>query len=189
MNRKFSSNVLAAFAATACLALGASAAMASGSPDTPFRVQLGGYFPSNGTIRDLTANTQFDAGLSYDIQKAGKGASAIPYGLYVNLDSVKKHGYALSTAGVGIDARSYFSADQSSVKPYVGLGIGGYNVYSDDHGSHNDFKFGGKISAGIETQRGVYLEAGYTAIGKAKLIGENKTLDPSGASVDIGYKF
>jgi outer membrane protein W len=184
MNSKFSSS-LAFIAVASCLAITASAAMAGPNTNTPWRVQAGGFFPSNGTIRNLTDNTQLDAGFSYDIQKSQSN----PYGIYANIDTVKKHGYTLSAVAVGLDVRNYLSNAKNDVQPYIGLGVGGYNIYSDTSSSHNDLKFGGKVSVGIESKQGVYLEAGYTGIAKAHLVGQAKTLDPGGVSVDLGYKF
>jgi hypothetical protein len=186
MKRFINYMLIAGATAFASLAVASVPARADDSTSAkPLRIQVGAYFPTKDTIRDLTADTQFGGGIAYDFGST----QSIPYGLYLDFGTVKKNGYALSTVGGGVQGRYYFNPKSSKASPYFGLGIGGYNVYSDDNGSHNDFKFGGKATLGIEAQSGIYVEAGYTAIGKAKLIGENNDVDPSGATLDIGYKF
>jgi hypothetical protein len=189
MKRNISKTLLAVIAASTFAAVGATAAHADQTNPKPFRVQVGAFWPNNGTIKDLTANTQFGGGAAYDVVSPKVGQNALPIGVYVDFGTVKKHGYDLSTVGGGVEGRYYFSPAESTTQPYFGLGVGGYNVHSDYSGSKDDFKFGGKATLGIETTSGGYLEGGYTFIAKAKLINEAQTLDPSGATLDLGYRF
>jgi len=153
----------------------------------PFTVKLGGYFPSDGDVKDNVGSTWFSFGLNYDIGKT-KTESPVVYGAYLDgtFSSKSKDGTSFkdSVYGLGAEGRYYFGKPTEPVTFYAGGGAGAYFLYGKDKGgSQNNVHLGLKLLAGVEFKQGFLGEVSYT------FTGDVRGSSLSGFGAYVGYRF
>jgi hypothetical protein len=183
--------VLAASAAFVLIGVVGGSAQAqqtiAGTPVTnvqrPWRVQLGGFLPTNQNVQDTLGRSFFSYGASYDL---GKTTSYNPTmaSVYFDGSSQSRDGARLSYYGLGLEGRHYFNPGWRSLRYYGGAGVGAYLLNNDVGGdSHNDTRLGAKLLAGAEMNNGFFGEANYT------LINSVRGHSPNGFNLGVGYRF
>lgn len=175
----------------ATLALGFGVATIGHAQDTtpvqkPLSIKLGAFFPTQSNGRDLEGSTAFSAGLDYAFVKTATASPTLP-SIYFDYAGGSKHGGHLQTYGLGVAVRQYTNGAPMAggTSPYVGAGIGAYIADVKNGGGSSSTKtvLGGKVFAGLEFGGGEFVEASYN------LIGSNKGSNPSGAGLQLGYRF
>jgi len=155
----------------------APAAHAQAAEPKPFRLYLGGFFPSKSETKDRVGDVVFSWGLSYDLHM-NKPLPATPFvyfdGVWASADDYLNRSITFHYLGIGPGLRYYLGQKKGEApKPnrfYVGGGIGGYFIsthITDSNGFYistvdNDFKFGGKLLAGYEFSKALLFEGDYT---------------------------
>lgn len=151
--------------------------------ERPFRIKLGGLFPTDNSVSDRVGNYLFSYGVGYDFGKTTATAPTV-YSFYLDGATRSRGDDRLTYNGIGVGLRRYFTPALLPTRFYAGAGIGGYLVNSRRaNDSNNDFKFGGKLLAGAELNGGLFGEVDYT------LISSVKGYTPQGFNVSLGYRF
>jgi hypothetical protein len=159
----------------------------------PLRLQAGVFTPYKGDFRNLTQSQQFDAGLTWDFQEATPKNSKHPVRLAVFSDysTVTKSGNQVSREGIGLQGRFYLAPLTASATPYIGIGAGFYNIHTGASASpsRNSTEPAARLSVGVDTNTGWFVDASFTSINSTSFANTGKSLDPSGYSFDLGFKF
>jgi hypothetical protein len=157
--------------------------------EKPFRLFLGGYFPTNSDTKDVIGDTEFSWGMSYDVpSKKPMPAKIAVYfdGVWANADSVGGLDVDFHYLGIGPMARYYLGQKGGGDAPqksrfYLGGGFGIYWITAqivDNAGFYvstldNDIKLGGKLLGGVEFGKSFLVEGDYTWPGSSKGNGWN----------------
>ena len=160
----------------------------------PIRLQLGGYFPTDSSLKNGVSKEFTRYGASYDVFKS---PVLVPFILSGYVDGIlskeKKFGSpekknAFSMVGVGVQVRQYFNAPLLPISFYTGLAAGPYFVhakFADE--SFSKTVFGGKVFAGVELAQTFYGVVDYTYLSKVSVgKGDYK---PSGFGASLGVRF
>lgn len=153
----------------------------------PFRVKIGGLFPTDAAVRDAIGNNLIFVGLGYDFSKTTSTSPTIieAYFDYANksdtrnvpietgsgqlIDNIRSKATG-TVYGVGVAARYLFSPPTTPTQAYAGAGVGIYNVqYKETNslqGESESFSesktgLGGKLFAGIQSNAGFFGEIEY----------------------------
>jgi hypothetical protein len=155
--------------------------------DRPWRIHVGAFFPVDKSLRDLSGNTHFAVGGSYDVKQSLLGTNSLFQGVYVDGTFGNKSGGHSSVYGAGYKARLAFAAPTKQLNtvgyPYLGAGLGLYFVDDQFISNSTNIRLGGKLFAGFETPKGIFLEAAYS------LIGSVDGYQSSGFTASLGYRF
>ena len=187
MNTK-SSVLIAAATLVAGIGCGAAHAQDTQKVQKPFAVKLGGFFPTDGDIKDSIGSTFFYAGLSYDVAKS-KATNPALYQVYFDYATKKKDGLEFRVLGIGPAVKFLLAPATAKAQPFVGAGIGYYNAKisaSLGNGvsvSESKSRFGGKVFAGYQLKGGFFGEADYT------YVSEIEGTKPGGFGLRAGYRF
>lgn len=171
--------------AVALMSFGGATLSAAEELDRPFRITVGGLFPSDDDVTDLTEDTHFNLGLSYDLW--GKLAQGRYYrgGVFFDLSTSESNGNRYNAYGFGGFGRLYLGDQSTSAwRPYVGASLG---VYFLDYelGAINDesSRLGAGIFGGIESLNGLFGQVGY------RWIGSDRGFNASGLTLSAGFRF
>lgn len=199
-------------AALSVMALGASLASSAHAQDTddtmkptnPFRIKIGGFFPSSSEVKDAVGDTWPHIGISYDFQKT---TAENPTTYFAYIDGTTKKGDIRlanvdfdTTAGFtafGLGARFFFTRPVLPTQFYGGIGIGAYMIRANAEGGGRDIdgnqtNFGGKLLGGVQFNQGFFLEVDYTLAGNVSVkdsLGTAYDGNMNGMTAAIGYRF
>jgi hypothetical protein len=186
--------MMAVAALVAVSALFAPPARAQEEPK-PIRLFLGAFFPSDSDTADAVGSTEFSWGLSYDLpQKKPSPATLAVYfdGVWADSSEVGDLAVRFHYLGIGPEARYYPAKKKQGGEAkanqfYLGGGFGFYYITAQivDDGFYvenidNDFKFGGKLLAGMDFGKSLCLEGDYTWPG---------TSAGQGWNLRLGFRF
>jgi len=142
----------------------------------PFRLKIGGYFPTSGNTKSDFGKNLVAGGLSY------RPLKLIPLDLYTDYTEASKNGNKLQIFDFGVSTRhSLLPISLPIGGPYIEGGLGYYNVKVGGGGTKS--RIGGKVALGYESPIGIFGEAEYDIITKVN------GYDPSGYRLNIGYRF
>ncbi|MDX1932799.1 MAG: hypothetical protein SFU56_09360 [Capsulimonadales bacterium] len=158
----------------------------------PIRLSIGGYFPTDSSLRNGVSKNFVRYGLSYDIWK---NPVLIPVVVGAYVDGVfpkdKDTGSSENSfrfIGVGIQAKKFINAPLLPASFFYGLGVGPYFTRAETAGrSENRSVFGGKVFIGAELAGTVFGTLDYTYLGKVSTDGGD--YKPSGFGASIGVRF
>ncbi|MDX1932796.1 MAG: hypothetical protein SFU56_09345 [Capsulimonadales bacterium] len=167
--------------------------------ERPFRVKIGGFFPTNRETKSEVGRNFFSFGATWDF---GRNPGPVPVFYSVFLDSANKSGSTTVPStppvevgtrrgytGIGVALRNYLVPEGSPQNFYVGGGIGLYqfsrkspelrNGRYESRGATNT-RFGGKFFSGVELPQGYFGEIDYTLPGDST---------GNGLTLSVGYRF
>jgi hypothetical protein len=154
----------------------------------PFRLEAGVIDWNNA---DDEIQGIFTLGASYDFWHNDMGSSV---GLYFDTAGVLQNHPTYKFYGGGLDFRQYVVDRSSEVRPYVGVGVGGYRIDVRDERDNGTTRFGGKAFIGLEARCGFFIEVQYNYFGNkltlvrpAPPISGSRDLGTFGFS--LGYRF
>jgi hypothetical protein len=101
-------------------------------------------------------------GASYDLWHNGMGSSA---GIYIDTAGILQDHPTYRFYGGGLDFRQYVLDRDSEIRPYVGVGVGGYHIDLHDQANVGVTRFGAKAFIGLEARCGFFVEAQYNYFG------------------------
>lgn len=147
-----------------------------------FGIALGVFVPKDSAVKTAGAS-QFNTRFNYDFLPAGR--SPLSVGLFSDGSYGKKNGSKATIGGFGLQARYQLGQAGLPTTTYVTAGVGGYSVQVDRPGKSkvDEVRLGGYIGLGIQARSGVFAEVNY------RLIRSAKSIDGSGASFSIGFRF
>jgi hypothetical protein len=96
--------------------------------------------------------------------------------------------------GGGLNYRQYLLERDSEIRPYVGVGVGGYHIDLRDQENVGVTRFGAKAFIGLEARCGFFIEAQYNYFGdKVGLVRPTRflkgTRELGTFGFDLGYRF
>ena len=170
--------------------------------ERPFRVKIGGFFPTNRVTKSEVGKNFFSFGATWDFAKnpgpvpvfysvffdnAGKTSNTdvTPPGATGSVEVGTERGYS----GLGVALRNYLVPEGSPYNFYVGGGLGIYQFRSRTpqlegnnfrSKSKTNTRFGGKFFTGAEMPQGYFGELDYTLPGDST---------GNGVTLAIGYRF
>jgi hypothetical protein len=164
----------------------------SNQNQSQFSVKVGGFFPSTASASHNSGSTVLSAGLDYAIPSMGQGSTTSLPSVYFDYNGGSKNGGHVDTYGLGVAVRSSAvpsnPASKAGLQPYVGLGVGYYDVMVKNTRvnpsvSGTKATFGGKIFVGVNLTSNFFVEANY------QLISSVKSVNPSGFGAQVGVRF
>jgi hypothetical protein len=162
----------------------AMAAPATAPVSEPTTIKVGAFFPTNGNDSNAAGATQITAGIDYAITKTTQTNPTIP-SVYFDYQGGSRNGGHEDTYALGVAVRGE-SFSSSGTNPYIGVGIGAYDVDAkkgNNGTDKNNVDFGGKIFAGLEFKGGFLVEANY------QILPSEDGINPSGFGAQVGYRF
>ncbi len=155
----------------------------------PFSVKVG----SRSAAQDYDPYNYFYAGATFAYAKSNARIPAAGYALYqVYVDyAARRIGFVTTgsgsphanerSVGFGPAVTYHFAPAIAPIHPFVGLGVGYYNVKI--YSAPSAGRLGSKVSAGLEFRGGFLGEIDYTIIGKVR---DEKA---GGMGLRLGYRF
>ncbi len=154
----------------------------------PISVKVGAFFPTQSSGRNQGGSTRISASLDYALIKTAQNNPTLS-SIYLDYEGGSKHGGHADTYALGVAVRTYTNtpsaANGSRLSPYVGAGIGAYDVDVKNQNSHsaNKVGFGGKVLAGLEFSQAYFVEANY------QFVPQQRGVNPSGFGLQVGARF
>jgi len=148
--------------------------------ERPYRIKVGGFFPTEGDVKDAYGSTFFSGGVSWDFSKT-LATNPTVFTLYTDYTRGERGDNTLGIWGLGVGARFLFAPANSSGQPYGELGLGYYNV--DFSPGPSAGRVGGKLGLGYQLNQGLFGEVEYNLIDKVEGV------NPSGVRLNVGYRF
>lgn len=195
MNNRVAAGMAALLAAGVLVGSGSSAWAQdeSAKPTKPWRVKVGGFFPTKDAVKDTLGSTWAHFGVSYDFQKT-LAEKPITYFAFVDGTNKSKDvssplfrtEYSLGYTGIGGGARFFLTPPDQTTQFYAGAGLGVYlfrgetKVNGVRMTDYKDTKFGGKLLGGVQLNQGIFAEADYTLPGES---------DANGFNLAVGFRF
>lgn len=163
-------------------------------PPRPVRLMVGGYFPAYQGARDALGQQFISFGASLDVAPRTPYSQFV-YSAYFDYFDVVKHTTAGRNEAVlrggGVVTRYHFTPKPLGFDPYVGAGVGLYNVrLKQDYGSSvvkTKTSLGGKFLVGAELPSHVFGEIEYDFLPRPERNGSKNKLN--GYQARIGYRF
>lgn len=163
-------------------------------PSDPVRVMVGGYFPAYHGARDALGQNFLSVGASLDVAPKTPTAQFIYSAYFDYLDRVKHNNGGRTEAvirGGGVLTRYHFTPKPAGFDPYVGAGVGIYNVRLKENYGSSVVKvktsLGGKFLTGAELPSHVFGEIEYDFVPRPERNGSKNKLN--GYQARIGYRF
>jgi hypothetical protein len=161
-----------------------------------FRLYLGAYFPAKSQAADVFGSAIFSWGMTFDVPPK-KPSPVVPTiyfdGVWAFTDEFRDLEVSFHYLALGPAVRYYLGEKEPGAEPkksrfYVGGGLGAYYLSTqlvDDDGFYietidNDFKFGGKLMAGVDFGKSLVLEGAYVWPGAS---------DAQGWDLRVGFRF
>jgi len=158
----------------------------------PFRIQVGEMM-----WQDFFAGNQgvFTAGASYDFYHGTDwGGSEVPMGafaLYFDQAGYLQNHSSYRYYGGGVEYRQPLARYDSGVRPFIGAGIGYYQINLHDWNVETKDRLGGKVFLGLDFKCGFFLQGAYDILGRAGYGngGIDTRRDLSRFSLSAGFRF
>jgi hypothetical protein len=147
-----------------------------------FGIALGVFVPKDSSVKSAGAS-QFNTRFTYDFLSAGR--SPLSVGLYSDGSYGKKNGSKATIGGLGLQARYRLGQPGLPTMTYVTAGVGTYSVQVDrpSKSKVDEIRLGGHIGLGVQARSGLFAEVNY------RLVRSAKSIDGSGASFSLGFRF
>jgi len=142
----------------------------------PTRIEVGDLQWTGHRDRDEGIVT---AGVSEDLVKTKWGGHL---GLYGEQAGIFQHSAPYRYFGGGVEYRQNLGRGHD-VRPYAGVGVGGYHVVVHDWSNHSYDRWGEKAFIGVDTKSGVFLELSAGTFGKTR----QRQLTTYGVSIGLRF--
>ncbi len=131
------------------------------------------------------------AGVSYDVYHGDWAGSGIPLGafaLYFDQAGYFQDHSSYRYYGGGVEYRQPLASFSSSIRPFIGAGIGYYSVNVHNYFIETVDRVGGKVFAGLDFRGGWFIQGQYDILGR-----DNEpphlSRDLSRFSLSLGFRF